>query len=195
MSTGMAHLNEIEDAVNYLYKHGCKELALLKCTSAYPAPISDANLNTIADLKKHFSIPVGLSDHSLGIGVSIAAAALGADIIERHFVLDKSSNTVDSAFSSSPEEFEILVKETREIKKASGTVHYGPTDSEMDSLKYRRSIYLCRERLAGDILTKEDIKVVRPGLGLEPKYYDWVLGKSLSINKDANTPLSFEDLE
>lgn len=193
MSIGMSQLKEVEDAVAYLFKHGCKDLALLKCTSAYPAPIVDANLNTISDLKQRFSLPVGLSDHSQGIGVSLVAAALGADIIERHFVLDRNSDAVDAAFSSTPEEFALLVKESKQIKHALGKVHYGPTNSEHDSLKYRRSIYLCKERLAGDVLTQDDIKVVRPGLGLEPKLYDWVIGKKLKHNKLANTPLSLED--
>lgn len=194
MSIGMSTLKEIEDSVNYLFQQGCKELALLKCTSAYPAPVADANLNTIADLKARFGLPTGLSDHSQGIGASLVAAALGADIIERHFVLDKHSEAVDAAFSSTPDEFATLVKESRQIKQVLGQVHYGPTSSEQDSLKYRRSIYLCRARQAGDIITSDDIKVVRPGLGLAPKYFDWVLGKKLAHTKSANTPLSREDI-
>jgi N-acetylneuraminate synthase len=109
-------------------------------------------------------------------------------------VLNKTDKAVDAAFSSTPEEFKTLVKETREIKKALGCIHYGPTESELDSLKYRRSIYICRDCLAGDVITEDDIKVVRPGLGLEPKYYDWVLGRVLRVDKEANTPISFEDL-
>lgn len=194
MSTGMSSLKEIEDAVDYLYQNGCRELALLKCTSAYPAPVSDANLNTLADMRRHFGIPVGLSDHSCGIGVSIVAAALGADIIERHFVLTTDSTAVDAAFSSTPAEFAMLVKETRQIRSAIGQVHYGPASSEQDSLKYRRSIYLCSDRKAGDLLSREDIKVVRPGFGMAPKYFEEVIGRPIKVSKSANTPLHFEDV-
>ena len=194
MSTGMSTLAEIEEAVAYLYQEGCRELALLKCTSCYPAPVSDANLNTMADMRERFSVPVGLSDHSRGIGVSLVAASLGAEIIERHFVLNPDSRAVDAAFSSTPEEFALLVKETRQIRSALGTVHYGPAPSEQDSLKYRRSIYLCRDRCAGDVLSREDIKVVRPGFGMAPKHFEAIIGRAIKVSKVANSPLHFEDV-
>lgn len=194
MSTGMSTLDEIEEAVEHLYLHGCKQLALLKCTSCYPAPITDANLNTMADMRQRFALPVGLSDHSCGIGVSIVAAAMGADIIERHFVLQADSKAVDAAFSSTPAEFASLVKETRRLNGVMGSVHYGPSESEQDSLKYRRSIYLCTDRQKGDVLTKADIKVIRPGFGMAPKYFETIIGKTLKISKAANSPLHYEDI-
>jgi len=194
MSTGMATVEEIEEAVSYLRLNGCQQLALLKCTSCYPAPVGDANLATIKDMKQRFKLPIGLSDHSLGLGVSIVGAALGANIIERHFVLDGNSEAVDAAFSSDPAEFGRLVKETKQIGAAIGDVRYGPSSSEQDSLKYRRSIYLCQPLNAGDVITEQNIKVVRPGYGLAPKYWDAVLGRTLKVDKAINTPLQEGDL-
>jgi N-acetylneuraminate synthase (EC 2.5.1.56) len=194
MSTGMSSSEEIEEAVAHLRENGCTDIALLKCTSAYPASVADANLATIADMKIRFGLPIGLSDHSLGIGVAIVAAAMGAEIIERHFVLDRDSNAVDAAFSSTPAELAQLVKEASQIKSAIGSVHYGPSQGEQDSLKYRRSIYVCRDMEKGQLITKEDIKVVRPALGMHPKFYDHVLGKPLQHAKKINTPLCHDDI-
>ena len=194
MSTGMSTLEEIEEAVAHLQKHGCRQLALLKCTSAYPAPVSDANLQTISHMKSHFNLPVGLSDHSKGIGVSLVAVALGANIIERHFVLAENSNAVDAPFSSTPEDMAQLVKQSQGLSGAMGSVHYGPSDSECDSLKYRRSIYVADRLKAGDILTKKHIRVVRPGLGMHPKYFEAVIGRTLRHDKEVNTPLLESDL-
>ncbi len=194
MSTGMSSLDEISEAVEHLSKHGCQQLALLKCTSCYPAPISDANLLTMADMRQRFGVPVGLSDHSCGIGASIVAAAMGAELIERHFVLSADSQAVDAAFSSTPEDFAYLVKETRNIRGVIGQVHYGPSPSELDSLKYRRSIYLCQDKQKGDVLGRDDIKVVRPGFGMAPKYFDEIIGRPLKTAKPANSPLYFEDV-
>ncbi len=194
MSTGMATLPEIEEAIEQLYRHGCKELVLLKCTSTYPAKIGDANLLTIPDMKERFGVPVGLSDHTKGTGVAIAAAAMGADVIERHFVLDKDFSSVDAAFSSDPAEFRTLVNETREIRQALGTVHYGPTVAEEASLKYRRSIYVSQELSAGTVLSGEMLKVVRPALGMHPKYFESVKGRTLQVAKPANSPLQESDL-
>lgn len=193
MSTGMATLEEIEGAVSYLRLNGCQQLALLKCTSCYPAPVSDANLATIMDMKRRFNVPIGLSDHSLGLGVSIVGAALGANIIERHFVLNSESDAVDAAFSSDPAEFEHLVKETRYIRESVGSVHYGPSVSEQDSLKYRRSIYVCQPLSVGDVITESHIKVVRPGYGLAPKYWDSVIGRTMKVDRAINTPLKEDD--
>jgi len=193
MSTGMATETEISEAVAYLKKYGCSQLALLKCTSCYPASVSDANLATIEDMKKRFNVPVGLSDHSKGIGVSIVAAALGANIIERHFVLDDNSGAVDAAFSSTPAEFSCLVRETKDLEKAIGQVHYGPTDAEQDSVKYRRSIYISDALNAGDVITASHIKVIRPGYGLAPKYWDDVIGRVMLVGKGKNTPLLESD--
>jgi N-acetylneuraminate synthase len=195
MSTGMATADEIEQAVAYLYKHGCRQLALLKCTSCYPAPVTEANLKTMVDMKQRFNIPVGLSDHSQGVGVSITAAALGANIIERHFVLSADSKAVDAAFSLVPEQLALLVKETETISGAIGEVQYGPVASEQDSVKYRRSIYVVADIEVGEILDAKHIKVVRPGLGLAPKYWDAVIGKRVARAIAANTPLVLDDLE
>ncbi|MCG8609052.1 MAG: pseudaminic acid synthase [Pseudomonadales bacterium] len=195
MSTGMATLEDIDASVEYLYQQGCSELVLLKCTSSYPAPIKDANLRTIEDMKRRFQIPVGLSDHSQGIDVALASVALGANVIERHFVLDRNTEAVDGAFSSTPEEFSRLVGQTKNISAALGKVQYGPSESELDSLKYRRSIYVTQNLEPGAILTAENIKVIRPGYGLAPKFFEEVLGKMVNKAKSANTPLHADDID
>lgn len=194
MSTGMATLDEISEAVEYLYKNGCSQLALMKCTSSYPAPVSDANLRTIDDMKARFQVPVGLSDHSKGIGVSLLAVGLGANLIERHFVLDQAAGAIDGDFSSTPEELAFLVRESQQLRLALGSISYGPSGSEEESMKYRRSIYVCRSLTAGQTITANDIKVVRPGFGMAPKHYDEVIGRTLKMAKEANTPLHASDL-
>ncbi len=195
LSTGMARLEEIDEAVDYLAGHGCRQLALLKCTSCYPAPVSAANLKTMQDMKHRFGVPIGLSDHSRGIGVSLLAAGLGASIIERHFVLDRNTEAVDGAFSSTPDEMALLVQESQDLNLAIGKVSYGPTESEMDSLKYRRSIYVCKPLESGMRITKDNIRVVRPGFGLAPRFYEAVLGRKLKVAKAVNTPLLESDLD
>jgi N-acetylneuraminate synthase len=195
MSTGMATIDEIEESLSTLYQHGASQIALLKCTSAYPASVAEANLKTIEDMKARFSVPVGLSDHSKGVGVSILAAGLGANLIERHFVLSHSDKTVDAEFSSTPEEFAMLASETKDISSALGKVSYGPSASEVDSLKYRRSIYVCKSLPTGALIQQDHIRVVRPGIGMHPRYFTDVIGRKLKIAKMANTPLFESDLE
>ncbi len=191
MSTGMASLAEIEQAVEQLSKYGCQQLALLQCTSCYPAPIAEANLQTMIDMKQRFKLPVGLSDHSRGIAVSIVAAALGAAIIERHFVLNAESDAVDAAFSSTAEEFSNLVKDTQELATVVGSVSYGPGESEQDSLGYRRSIYVVEDIQAGEVFSEKNIKVIRPGYGLSPKFWDSLLGETAQQSIAKGTALSW----
>jgi len=194
MSTGMASIEELTEAVDCLRANGCTELILLKCTSAYPAKASDANLKTISDLRSKFNCEIGLSDHTLGLGVSIAAVALGATVIEKHFVLSREGGGVDAEFSLEPQEFQTLVQESRRAAQAIGEVKYSGTENEQASKQYRRSIYISKSVKSGDVLTSENIKVIRPGFGLAPKHYYQVIG--LKVNKDLvkGTPLSWQDI-
>ena len=194
MSTGMAQASEINESVSYMAENGCTQLVLLKCTSAYPAPVRDANLNTIVDMQNQFAMPIGLSDHSKGIGVSLVAASMGACVIERHFVLEHGGGEVDSEFSSTPEEFAQLVSLSTDIRFCRGDVYYGPTGSEIDSLKYRRSIYVCEDVRAGSEFSRDNIRVVRPGYGLHPKYFECVLGRRAKVDILKNSPLTEGDL-
>lgn len=195
VSTGMATEDEISEALEQLRRSGAKNIMLLKCTSAYPAPSADANLAVIADMKSRFTVPVGLSDHSLGIGVALTGIALGACLIERHLYLPEYAEAVDAGFSSTPEEFELLCKEAKNVRDCIGTVRYGPSSSEKDSLKYRRSLYLCRDMTEGELIQKNDIKVVRPGFGMHPKYFQEVVGRTIKHDKPAHSPLLEADLE
>ncbi len=179
ISTGMAGLNDLELMVNTLKNEGVYDFALLKCTSAYPANASDANIASIPHLAEMFGCQTGLSDHTPGIGVAIASVALGATIIEKHYCLDRSLGGVDSAFSLEPNEFKQLVEECDRAWQSIGTVKYGKSKNEESSLKFRRSLYFCQDVSAGTEITAQHIKCVRPGYGLEPKYYEQILGKSL----------------
>ena len=176
MSIGASTLAEIEEAVYTLLENGCKDLTLLKCTSAYPATPKSANLLTIPHLKYLFDCKVGLSDHTLGIGVAIASIALGATVIEKHCCLNRAAGGVDSAFSMEPLEMKMLVEEANLAYLALGKVSYGIMEAEKNSRIFKRSIYASKDIKAGDIFTKENIKVVRPGNGLHPRYYDKILG-------------------
>jgi pseudaminic acid synthase len=195
VSTGMATETEIEDTVKTLIDSGCKQYALLKCTSSYPADPKNSNVLTIPDLKKQFKCIVGLSDHTMGIGAAIAAISHGAKIIEKHFTLDRKDGGVDSAFSLQPEEMKLLVKESINAWQSLGKVSYGPTDSEKGSLKFRRSLYVSKDMKKSEIFTKENLRIVRPGYGLEPKYYDKVLGKKATKELNKGTALKWEFLE
>lgn len=195
MSTGMASEQEIEEAVACLRKHGCTELVLLKCTSAYPAKISEANLATITDLSKKFKCLVGVSDHTLGLTVPLTAVALGASVIEKHLVLSREDGGIDADFSLEPEEFSKLVNLTNEVSLAKGKVLYGGSESEQASKKYRRSIYVAQDIKAGQKFTKENIRVIRPGLGLAPKYYEQLIGSRVISDIDKGTPLSAEHVQ
>ena len=192
ISTGMATKLEISDAIETAKKNGCKNLALLKCTSTYPAPEEDINLRTIQDMKKEFKCEVGLSDHTLGISVPLAAMSLGATIIEKHFVLSKKKKTPDSAFSSDPSEFSQLVIEAKKVLKSIGKVKYGPTKSELTSLKFRRSLYVVRDIKKGELITKNNIRSIRPSNGMAVNHYEDVLGFVAKKNLKFGTPLSWD---
>lgn len=192
MSTGMADVAELAESIAVLTDNGCDELILLKCTSHYPADPVDANLATIPHLKQLFGCQVGLSDHTAGIGVAVAAVALGATVVEKHFVLDRSAGGVDSAFSLQPEEFTALVTECQRAAIAIGHVHYGCTPKEVDSRKFRRSLYISQNLTAGDVLTVDNLRSVRPGLGLAPKYLAQLLGKTVNQDVPAGTPMRWD---
>lgn len=192
MSTGMATKDELEEAVETAREAGCKEIALLKCTSVYPADPADANLLTLPDMIDTFGVPVGLSDHTMGTCVAIASVAMGASIIEKHFTLSRSGAGVDSSFSIEPDELASLVDESERAWKALGKVHYGPVGKEAESVKFRRSIYIAEDMEPGELFTGDNVRVVRPGFGLAPKYFDKILGQKISTKAKKGTPLSWE---
>ncbi len=192
ISTGMATLAELDETVRTARDAGCKDLVLLKCTSSYPATPENCNLNTIPHLRELFGCEVGLSDHTRGIGVAIAAVSLGATVIEKHFTLNRSDGGVDSAFSMEPSELSMLVTECEQARLALGTVMYGPTNAELGSLKFRRSIYIVEDVQEGDTLTAQNIKTIRPGDGLPPKYYDYLLGKKVSCSAKRGEPVTWD---
>lgn len=177
LSTGMASLGDLELAVSTLQNAGCKQLILLKCTSSYPADPADSNLLTIPHMRELYHCEVGLSDHTLGIGAALASVALGVRVIEKHFTLSRAEGGVDAAFSLEPQEMQMLVEETLRAHKALGTVTYGVTETEKASLKFRRSIYVSQDINEGDVFSKDNLRIVRPGYGLSPKYYEDILGK------------------
>jgi len=194
ISTGMATVSELDELVRTAREAGCKDLILLKCTSTYPATPENTNISTIPHMRELFNVQVGLSDHTMGTGVSIAAVALGATVIEKHFTLSREDGGVDSAFSIEPAEMKALVEETERAWQALGKVTYGPTEKERASLKFRRSIYVSKDIKKGEKFTPNNIKIVRPGYGLEPKYYETVLGKVASKNYMVGAPITFDDL-
>lgn len=194
MSTGVSSLEDIEESVVVLKKAGCKNLIILKCTSTYPATPENTNLNAIPRLKKLFDCIVGLSDHTMGTGASVAAIALGARVIEKHFTLRRVDGGVDSAFSLEPEELKILVEETERAFLALGTDFIGVQKAEEKSLLFKRSIYVSEEIKAGEVINEKNIKVIRPALGLAPKYYDVVIGKKAKSDLHKGQPLSMNDL-
>tara|TARA_B100000029_G_scaffold508705_1_gene596237 strand:+ start:468 stop:1511 length:1044 start_codon:yes stop_codon:yes gene_type:complete len=195
VSTGLASKEEIEDTVKTLKESGCNQFALLKCTSAYPASPENSNVLTIPDLRKNFNCEVGLSDHTTGIGAALAAISHGATIVEKHFTLDRNDGGVDSSFSIEPKELKILVSESLRTWQSLGKVHYGPTESEKDSIKFRRSIYVVKNIEKGEKLTAKNIRIIRPGKGLHPKHYEKLIGKQIKINVKEGTALTWEMLE
>lgn len=195
ISTGMASQDEIKAAIDTAQSAGCSDLVLLKCTSTYPAPPQDANLRTIPDLRRWSGCEVGLSDHSLGVGVAVASVALGATVIEKHITMDRHDGGVDSAFSMTPEGMKLLVQEVDAAWKALGQIYYGSTPSDTPSLKYRRSLYFVRDRSAGSIIALEDIRSIRPGFGLEPRYLKEVVGKRLSCDVTVGDRVTWEAFE
>lgn len=177
ISTGMANLEEISDAVETAFNNGCTNLTLLHCVSSYPAVTKDCNLLTMIDIKKHFpDVAIGLSDHTLGTTVSVAAVALGAEVIEKHITLARSEGGVDAAFSLEPHEFKELCQEVYDSWLSLGTVNYCRAQSELENKVFRRSIYAVEDIYPGERLTKKNIRIIRPGFGLEPKYFDEIVG-------------------
>ncbi|RZJ19060.1 MAG: pseudaminic acid synthase, partial [Haliea sp.] len=192
ISTGMATVAEIDGAVRVARDAGCKDLVLLKCTSTYPATPANTNISTIPHLRSLFGCEVGLSDHTMGCGVAVAATALGATVIEKHFTLDRAEGGVDSSFSLEPAEFALLRVETERAAQALGQVSYGPTAAEKPSLAFRRSLYIARDAKAGETLTPDNLRCVRPGFGMEPRFLDTVMGMKLRRDAPAGTPLSWD---
>jgi pseudaminic acid synthase len=192
MSTGVSNLSDIDESVRLLRAEGCKDLVLLKCTSTYPATPENTNLVTIPHLQQMFNCVVGLSDHTMGIGASVAAVALGARVIEKHFTLRRSDGGVDSAFSLEPEELKSLVEESERAFLALGKVQYGVQKTEKNSTLFKRSIFISKDMRAGEVITNEHVKVIRPALGLPPKQYDTVIGKTIRKDVAAGTPLTQE---
>lgn len=191
ISTGMASVAELDATVRAARAAGCRDLVLLKCTSTYPATPENSNLRTIPHLRELFGCEIGLSDHTLGTGVAVAAVALGATVVEKHFTLARADGGVDSAFSMEPAEMRALVDETARAWQALGAVHYGPTEAERKSLQYRRSLYVVQDLAAGDVLTPDNVRAIRPGLGLPPGELDRVLGMRVQRAIRRGTPLDW----
>jgi pseudaminic acid synthase len=192
ISTGMASIAELDETVCAAREAGCKDLILLKCTSTYPADAENTNILTIPHMRELFNCEVGLSDHTMGIGVSVASVALGATVIEKHFTLDRTDGGVDSTFSMEPDEMSQLAIETERAWQALGSVIYGATQAEKKSLQHRRSLYVVQNMKAGEVLTKENVRAIRPGLGLATKYIDLVMGKTVRRDVTRGTALTFE---
>jgi pseudaminic acid synthase len=192
ISTGLASVAELGETVQAARDAGAKDLILLKCTSAYPASPENSNLNTIPHMRELFGCHIGLSDHTMGIGAAVASAALGAVAIEKHVTLRRADGGVDSAFSLEPDELAALVIETQRAVQAMGGVYYGPTEAERKSLVYRRSLYIVADLKAGDVLTRDNVRAIRPGLGLTPGNLDRVLGRRITRDARRGTPLSWD---
>lgn len=192
ISTGMATIAELDDAVTAAREAGCEQIVLLKCTSAYPAEPKDINLRTIPHLRELFDVEVGLSDHTLGLAVPLAATALGASVIEKHFTLSRADGGVDAAFSLEPHELRELVDESRKAWQALGVVQYGASEAEKKSLQFRRSLYVTQDMKKGDPFTSDNLRAIRPGLGLAPKYLDIFLGRRISCDTKKGTPVTWK---
>jgi len=192
MSTGLTTAADIDESVRVLRENGCEQLALLKCTSTYPATPENTNIRTIPHMAELFGCPVGLSDHTMGIGAAVAATALGARVVEKHFTLSRADGGVDSAFSLEPAELAALVVETERAFQSLGQVQYGVQEAEQSSRQFKRSIYAVKDIAAGEAFTTENIRVIRPGDGLEPKYFEYVLKRNARSDLVAGTPISFE---
>ena len=191
MSTGMSSIGEIEDAVNAVRSQGNDQLALLRCASAYPAITDEMNLMTMRNMAEVFHVPVGLSDHSMGSVGAVAAVALGANIIEKHFCLDRAIENPDSSFSMNPEEFARMVRDVRQAEKAIGKVSYGATEQEKSNVTFRRSIFCVKDIKKGEKLTEENVRVIRPGHGMKPKFYEEILGQVALQDIERGTPMSW----
>jgi pseudaminic acid synthase len=192
ISTGMATIGEIADAVDAARGAGCRDLILLKCTSSYPAPPEESSLANIAHMQAMFGCHVGFSDHTLGIGVAVAAAALGAVVIEKHFTLSRDDGGVDAAFSSEPDELSAMVRETARAAVATGAVRYGPNESDRRSLQFRRTLYIVEDLKAGDALTPDNLRAIRPGLGLPTKFMEHVIGRRINSDVARGTAMRWD---
>jgi pseudaminic acid synthase len=177
ISTGMASVAELDESVRAARAAGCRDLLLLKCTSTYPAEPLNTHLRTIPHMRELFGCEVGLSDHTMGVGAAVAAVALGATVVEKHFTLSRAAGGVDASFSLEPAELHRLVVEAERAWQALGQVHYGPTAAEQKSLVYRRSLYVVRDMAAGEVFSADNLRAIRPGLGLAPKHYDGLMGR------------------
>ncbi|MCE5234354.1 MAG: pseudaminic acid synthase [Mizugakiibacter sp.] len=195
ISTGMADAEEIQEAIDAARAGGCRELAILRCVSGYPAPASDYNLRTIPDMIERFGVVTGLSDHTLDNATAIASVALGASIVEKHFTLDRSGGGPDDSFSLEPAELAALCSGVRTAWEALGGVDYGRKSSEQGNVKFRRSLYFVKDMKAGDRVTADAVRSVRPGYGLPPKFLDSIVGKKLVRAVAANTPVAWEHIE
>lgn len=192
VSTGMATAAELDETMRAIRAEGNQQVVLLKCTSTYPATPENTNLRTLPHLAELFQCEVGLSDHTMGVGVAVASVALGACVIEKHFTLRRADGGVDSAFSLEPEEMASLVVETERAWRGLGGISYGPTEAERASLQYRRSLYVGADLKAGDILTADNLRRIRPGAGLAPKYYELLLGRAVKHDVARGTPVSWD---
>ncbi|QID32927.1 pseudaminic acid synthase [Pampinifervens florentissimum] len=195
ISTGIATLSDIEEAIKACKRAGNEQIILLKCVSEYPTPYEDANLRTIPNMRETFGVPVGLSDHTLGIAVPIASVALGAVMVEKHFILDRNLGGPDSAFSLEPEEFKAMVSAIRQVEKALGKVSYELTERQKAMRKFSRSLFVAKDIKAGETFTEENVRSVRPAVGLHPKYLKDILGRRARFDIKAGTPLSWELVE
>jgi pseudaminic acid synthase len=192
MSTGMATIEEIEEAMTSARNAGAKEIALLKCSSAYPAPASEMNLRTIPELARRFEVPVGLSDHTMGIAVPVTGVSLGACIIEKHLTLLRAAGGPDSGFSLEPAEFKAMVEAVRTAEQALGSIHFGVSEREESSRVFRRSLFVVRDVEPGEKFTSENVRSIRPGHGLHTRYLADVLGKKAALHIERGTPLSWD---
>lgn len=194
ISTGMATEQELEESVAAAKGAGCKELILLKCTSTYPASPANSNINTIPHMREKFDVQVGLSDHTHGIGVAVASVVHGATVIEKHFTLNRADGGVDSAFSMEPEEMKSLVIETERAWQSLGKITYGASEAEEKSKVFRRSLYVTENIKKGEIFTTQNVRAIRPGFGLAPKYYETIMGKVAKTDLKKGHPLTLEDI-
>ena len=192
MSTGMSTLSEIDEAVRAIREEGNEQIVLLRCASAYPAITDEMNLMTMKNLGETFQVPVGLSDHSMGSIGAVTAVALGAQVIEKHFCLSRDIKNPDSSFSMEPDEFAQMIRDIEQAQKAIGRVKYGPTEQEKTNIVFRRSIFCVKDIKKGEKITEENVRVIRPGYGLSPKFYPEVLGQTALTDIERGTPIRFE---
>ncbi|SEW03360.1 pseudaminic acid synthase [Chitinophaga arvensicola] len=193
MSSGVSTLAGLDEGVSVLRDNGCKDLVLLKCTSSYPSSPENTNLATIPHMKQLFNCHVGLSDHTMGVGAAVASVALGARVIEKHFCLSRAEGGVDSAFSLEPDEFKSLVIEAERAFLAIGNIQYGIQNAERKSLNFKRSVYVVKDIAAGEIFTKENIRIIRPGDGLHPKFYEQLIGSKSNRNLKRGEPFTWDN--